>query len=276
MLTMYCNLDELPIKVVKTGKTINFIYEGKEYFFKMIPYEKILKELVAEKIANRFGLDCCHCFPAIYQGKRGVVSEAAYGIWDIGYKLMNTYIQENDFTINIENIDKYNNLEDIWNFLYYDLDIPSDTVKKLMDEVTDIFIFDALIGNIDRHRKNFGIISNGKESRIAAIFDNDKMLSELAINNGKYNLAVESGERPISTPGNFLYKFLDISDKSYQERLKEGLEIISEESLSEIFQQLETEGIILDTIVVSKMLEKFVQNRKMINSYFTKKNSRHQ
>lgn len=271
---MYYNLDKLPITILKEGKAIDFLYNKKEYFFKVVPYDEMLKELVAEKIANRFGVACCHYFPAIFRGVKGVVSESAYGIWDVTYKTMNDYYIEKKYLTTISSLNKYNNLEDIWNTIYYDTNIPSSVEKRIMDEVTDIFIFDALIGNIDRHGENFGIIPNGKESRMAPIFDNNRMLSSYAINNGKYNLAVSSGETPISTPGNFLYIFLDLSDKSYLERFKVGLDTISEESLKEIFQELESEGIVLVPNEVIKILEGFRQNREMLNNYFNSERKR--
>lgn len=267
---MYYSLDELPIKILeKKPKSIMFAYQKKYYFFKPAAPEGILKELVAEKIAKRFGVACCHYRPAIYQGIKGVVSESAYDIiWDVGYKTMSDYYAAHNSPITTISLSKFNNLEDIWDTIYFDSDIPWSLDKKIMNEVTDIFLFDALIGNIDRHGENFGIIPNGKKSRMAPIFDNDKMLSPIAINNGKYNLAVSSGESPISTPGNFLYKFLDISDRAYQKRLKDGLKIISEESLIEIFQELKSEGIIFEVALMEELLEKFAQNRTMINNYF--------
>lgn len=269
---MYYDLDELQIKILEMKpKSIMFAYQKKFYFFKPATPEGILKELVAEKIAERFGVACCHYRPAIYQGVKGVVSESAYGILDVDYKTMTDYYREHNYLVTSRELIKLNNLEDIWNTIYFDSDIPRIASEKIMNEVTDIFLFDALIGNIDRQGKNFGIIANGKESHMAAIFDNDKMLSPIAINNGKYNLAVSSGESPISTPGNFLYKFLDISDKTYQKRLKDGLKIISEESLIEIFQELKSEGIIFEGTLMEELLEKFAQNRTMINNYFESK-----
>lgn len=264
---MYHNLDKLSITILKEGKAIDFLYNKKEYFFKAVPYDEMLKELIAEKIANRFGVACCHYFPAIFQGKKGVVSEANHSIWDVTYKTMNDYYAEKN-AINSRYLSELNNLEDIWNTIYYDSDIPRNMEKKIMDQVTDIFIFDALIGNIDRHGENFGIIPSGKESRVAKIFDNARMLNPFSIHNGTYNLAVEEKETPLTTPGNFLYKFLNISDNQYTERLKEGLEIISEESLNEIFEELKKEGIILNTSLIEEFLDKFAQNREMINDYF--------
>lgn len=267
---MYLNLDEMPIKVLEEKKAIQFIYQKKIYFFKYATPEMILKELVAEKIAKRFGVACCHYMPATYKGFQGVISESAYGIWDFGYQEMFNYLRR-------YNPDEFNsffwnyNLEDIWNEFYYDPEIPSSVEKKLMDELTDIFIFDVLIANCDRHGENLGIIKNGKETHMAPVFDNDKMLSDAAINEGKYCLAIEAGETFINTPVNFLYKFLNISDKSYHERLKEGLKIISEESLIEILKELKDEGNTFDSSLLEDMLERFRKNKEMINNYFESK-----
>lgn len=267
---MYCDLDKLEIIELSRKKVINFIYNKKEYFFKPADYEHILKELVAEKIANRFDIACCRYFPAIYKNTTGIASESAYGLYETGYRTMEEYYEENGYSPNL----KMNNLQMIWDLFDATIDIPPTTVKKLMDQVTDIFIFDALIGNIDRNYKNFGIIQDGRKTRMAPIFDNENMLNDYSITSGKYNLTIEKDETIFNTPGNFLYKFLDISDKYYLERLKEGLKIISEESLIEIFKELKTEGIILDATEVQKILDGFSKNREMINNYFNKKKSK--
>lgn len=264
---MYYNLDEAPIRIINKGKVLDFFYEGKEYFFKEAPYTEILKELLAEKIANRFGVACCHHFAACYQGKKGIVSEAAYGLYD-SYKTIDEYCIEKNVGTNTDRL-KCNNLEDIWNNIEYDIDIPDSAVKRIMDEVTDIFIFDALIANIDRHGKNFGIILDGKNSRIAPVFDNGRMLDPISISYGKYNLCIESGETVINTKGNHLYKFLDISDKRYTERFKEGLEIISDENLIELFNEIEKESIEVNPMIETELLELFTKNREMLTNYFS-------
>lgn len=269
---MYYDLDKVPIDVIKKGKALDFIYNKKEYFFKEASYEEMLKELVAEKIAKRFKIPCCHYFPATYKGVKGVVSESAFGLLDVGYKTMEEYLFEKEgYSKELFDNRNFNNMENIWNTFHFDLSIPHTNVKKMMNEITDIFIFDVLIGNSDRHIGNYGVIIDGKNSRMAPIFDNDSMLSGLAIDYGKYWLAVEEKETPLNTPINFLYKFLTISDKTYHKRLKDGLEIISEESLIEIFKELETEGIILNNSVVVEMLIAFEKNRGMINNYFESK-----
>lgn len=264
---MYFDLDKMPIKKLeRRPQAYRFIYDDQEYFFKEASDQAILKELVAEKIANRFGIPCCHYMPAIYHERKGVVSESALNTnyISIGKYLKDVYGLKKDYLY-------CNNLEDLWNAFY--LEFPNETVKRLMDEITDIFIFDVLIGNFDRHGENYGLIRDGAASHIAPIYDNASMLSYTSINMGLYNLDIESSENSYYKSDNSLYNFLDFSDKSYQERLKEGLKIISEESLTEIFQELENEGIALDTTIVDDMLENFALNRDMINDYFQRKNS---
>lgn len=268
---MHYDLDKLPIKILKKDSAIEFFYNNKIYFFKACSNERILKEILAGKIAKRFGIACCHYIPASYKGIEGVVSEAAYGIMDSGYREMDTYIIEKNPFDPITDFFSKSNLEDLWNEFYYDPNIPPKIVKRLMNEVTDIFIFDVLIGNADRHGQNMGIILNGVDTHMAPIFDHDRMLSNMAIKEGDYCLSVEPGDTQLDTNINYLYKFLDISDKAYHKRLKEGLEIISEESLLEIFKEIKSEGIDVDNDLVEEILEKFAANREMINHYFIAK-----
>lgn len=53
----------------------------------------------------------------------------------------------------------------------------SDTVKqKAKEQFWQMFICDAILGNRDRHKNNWGYLSNGKECRLAPLYDNGSSL----------------------------------------------------------------------------------------------------
>ena len=62
---MIFDLDNMNIKIEKEyksvlGKSFEYTYNGKRYFFKKSKSGNIYNELIAEKIANKLGIPCCH------------------------------------------------------------------------------------------------------------------------------------------------------------------------------------------------------------------------
>lgn len=261
---MYYDLDNLEIEILDSKnyfQGITFIYNSKKYYYK--PHkiaEDCYNELIAEKIANRLGIKCCHYFLGSYLGKDGVISEY---FEDSKYISMCDYLQEKYK----EEVEERSDLEDIWYAFYSDFQ--EDTVKKLMKELINIFIFDILIANPDRHNENYGLILDGENTHFAPIFDNEKALSPISYKEGYYSLEIEVYDPQANYSQiynrNILYNFLDISDESYHELLKEKLEIISEESINEIFTELASEGVEIEQPIKVLIQKRFADNLLMIN-----------
>lgn len=269
---MFFNLDKLNIEeidFIKYYNGITFVYNDKKYFFKTIKknYE-FYNELIAEKIANRLGISCCRYYLACYHNKDGVVSEY---FEDPNYITMYDYLLKK---YPEDEVDLANNLEDIWNAFY--LDFNEVIVKKLMTELTNIFIFDAIIGNCDRNIENYGLVINGEKTHFAPLFDNEKLLSRISVKYGQYALEVESpfNEDFPKKVHNHLYQFLNVSDFSYHEKLKKALIIVSEEGIDEIFTELSGEDIEIKKSMQKSIRVKFANNREMINKYFDNKRKR--
>jgi len=269
---MIYDLDKLEIKILHRKKFydgVTFEYNGKIFYYKKVKnIRNHYNELIAEKIAKKLNIPCCHYHIAYFDDEIGVVTE----LFDkTNFISMNDYLSKK---YKDEDSSHTNNLENIWDAFLTDFD--SETAEKLMSQLVNIFIFDCLIGNIDRHTENYGLIINKEEVNFAPLYDNENMLSDDSIYFGDYCLGIESGDYKNNLsldeyPENLLYKFLDMSADFYKDQLKEKLEIISEENLNQIFKELEEEGIVINQLIKLDILKRFDQNRYMINNYFASK-----
>lgn len=217
---------------------LTFFYDNKKYFFKKCKsIEEEYNELIAEEIALQLGIPCAHYDLASYNDFIGTISENFIESED-KYTTMEQILKQ---AFGEKGIEKYNNLEDIWIALSH-IYKNSETVRVLMSELINIFIFDILIGNIDRHIENTGIVENEYGIHFAKVFDNEKMLSDGSINSGIYSIGIDRSDYHPTIDGynyNLLGKFLDYSSNVYKEYIDKKLEIISEDNIEEILNRVE-------------------------------------
>ena len=153
------------------------------YFKRVKQIEKIYNELVAEEFAKIYGLASAHydlVFEKIFDEKNiGVISKKI--------------TKENEKLILMDLIleNKQNNLSNIENQLkirygkYY---------KILLEKIYNLFIFDVLTGQGDRHSLNYGIIK-GKKIFFSPLFDSEYILSSDSINEGSYSLGIDDNDK---------------------------------------------------------------------------------
>ena len=261
---MYFNLDELPIEIIKSKKEyyrrqLVFTYNGQKYYYKeMITYEYYYNEVIAEKIAKQAGIPCAHYYLGCFAGRDGIISEE---IQLEHYQSMQAFLDNH----RTRHRKIRNTFENIWEAL--DNEFDEATTARLMDKLVDIFLFDAIIGNPDRNLENYGLIIEEDSTQFAPLIDNEFMTYDKTIKDGYYDLRFDK----ISERQNMLYYFLDISDKTYHERLLKLLPLISKKNLQRIFFELERDGITIPIDIRLKLLKKFAINREMIENYFTEK-----
>ena len=160
---------ENQIKVIKPflGSHAIIEYQNNIYYLKYVKYLYTLyNEMLAEFLAKDYGVNVTYNDIFTFDGNYGMMSKEIKNNNDL-------YIPMTDI---IE--DYQNNLEDIWYVLckkYNDQNI----VRQLMDKIVNLFIFDALLSNSDRHVENYGLIKNDKKISLAPIFDNECILSSL-------------------------------------------------------------------------------------------------
>lgn len=254
---MFFDLDKLDIEIKHYrhfGRGMTFSYKGEDYYFKTLKnLDNIYNEILAKKIADRVGIDCCEYYLASFEDNLGTISKM---FSKEHYLSMSTILQTvYGLDQNRNNIEDINYIFDKYHFV--------DSSERLKKELINIFLFDALIGNCDRNSDNYGLIIDG-DIKFAPLYDNENMLSDYAIYDGDYSLEISRNDQ-----GNMLYKLLD--DNEYaRKRLKEMLPIIDEDSLEEIFVEL-SKDYEINPIIKEKILDKFSINRDMINNYYKEK-----
>lgn len=201
-----------------------FEYEGKKYYFKKTySIDTIYNELIAEEIAHEFGISSLHYDLASYYGTIGVISE--------------DFVKDGELILLSEILhdDSYNNLEQIRVSLI--MHYGQEITDILMPELINIFMFDILIGNNDRHTDNIGFIQNKNGISLAPVFDNDLMLSEIATEGDYYSMGIDRTDKNFD--GHILKKFCGVYGDSYANSFEEKLGIISPENMERIFKRVE-------------------------------------
>lgn len=144
------------IVIDKNGKTAFFKYEGKDYITSELCSEKMSYEIA--KILN---YDCAKI--ELAKDENSVLGVLNYLFID---------------TINTEHIDavSYLNVYDDQRPIFYTVSnikrILDQLDEKLFDDFIKIMIFDALIGEQDRHEENWGITKSDGKYKISPLYDN--------------------------------------------------------------------------------------------------------
>lgn len=244
-----------------------FYYQGEKYYYKQCKnVQSIYYELIAEEIAIDFGIPCAHYDLVTYDGFYGVVSRS-FLLPNSTFLTIDNILR--DTFSDTENLSAYVNLEDIEMALrrrYQD----SSLVSQLMEECINIFLFDVLIGNLDRHGENMGILESKQGISFSEVFDNENMLNSVCLYFGGYSLGIERSdyfptEEDIDSNNNFLEKFLRLNPLSYTDYFKSKLWIISEENICKILNRVEVRSHLEIPVSMKEMIKrKFSKNRTMI------------
>mgnify|MGYP002857460282 CR=1 FL=1 len=219
-----------------------FIYNETKYYFKRtFSLDTIYNELIAEEIAKEFGILCVHYDLASFRGNVGVICE--------DFVKDGKYQRLSDILYN----DSYNNLEQIEQTLkekYY-----SDyVVESLMQELINIYMFDIVIGNSDRHVDNLGILENKLGIHFGPVFDNDLMLFDNAVYGNYYSIGV--GRNDKNYDGHIVNKFIETYGEEYRDILLSKMEIVSPDNMQRIIKRVEKRiGTELNDYIKEKILK---------------------
>ena len=236
------------------SERFKLIIDGVGYYFKYTTPEMLYNELIAEELAKKLNIPCAH-YDIGKVNERYIVLSEDFIKEGYTFTPMSAIIKER----------KNNNLEVVWDHLMKIYD-DYDLVAKLMDQIVDIFLFDVVSANSDRHFHNYGILSNEKETNITPVFDNERILDvSRCIEEQRYNLGVDYASDMFKSPKNTLNKFLAYSDKSYTQRLKNMLWAITPESVDDILTKVEQKiKTKLPETTKKAVKEKFQKNLQMI------------
>lgn len=227
-------------------------YNNDTYYMKKVTNnDRLYNELIAEEVARDFNIKCSYNDLGVYKGNYYYLSKQIYNSKD-KYIPMQKLMDEHD-----------NNLMYIWNLLedeYRDKKL----VEKLMDDIVNIFLFDVLIANYDRHVGNYGLIISNNSVSVAPIIDNENMLSIYSIVEGEFCIGMEDRDYYES---DLFTKFLKLSSDIYLGKFESKLWIIEPNNIEKIINRVENKlGARMDEKIKEKIRLDFWDNLISIKS----------
>lgn len=110
-----------------------------------------------------------------------------------------------------------------------------------MNELVDVFIYDKLTGQTDRHEYNWGIVEMENDIYLQPLFDNERLLffdadfRLLPHTNSEQNVFLDFE----TCLENIILEFLRVSENKYIKKIKEKLFFITADNIHKIFMQIE-------------------------------------
>lgn len=234
----------------------NFKIDNDIYYFKEVPKRELVMELISKTTAFLLGIPYLKQSIAILNDKYGLLSQSYLKDDDKSYNLhslMQNYFYENndDELLDYRKLASLNNLEDIW-FALEDRYEDKNIVKNIMTGITNIFMFDLLLGETDRTLRNIEIIENNNMVRLAPLYDTSSILSDkntaLGVNEDDY----------LKSDLEKLDKFIENSDLSYKEKFYSYLDTLDSIGIEKIIEETEKENdIVIDNNLKDEIVTKF-------------------
>ena len=148
-----------------------FDYDGRTYFFKVCNSNEVFNEIFADKLADKLGVDHAHYDYGVLNGNKGALSTSVYGE---GEEYVPLFSVANNLCIRTGYA---NTAETMKRKILPKLCFLKR--KEELEKYLNIFAFDIITANSDRHDENLGFIrtKQGNRFRISPIFDNGLICS---------------------------------------------------------------------------------------------------
>lgn len=257
------NKDKLRPNFKGSHNIYNFEIDNDTYYFKEVPNRELIMELISKSIAFILGIPYLKESIAILNDKYGLLSQSYLKESDIVYNLyslMQDYFykyNDEEELLDYKRLVSINNLEDIWSALE-DRYKNNEIVKNIMDGITNIFIFDLLIGESDRTLRNIEIIESGNIVTLAPLYDTSSILSDK-----NTALGVDKDDY-LKSDLDKLNKFIENSDYSYKEKFYSYLNTLDFIGIEIIIEKTEKEnGIVIDDNLKKEIITKFNERINM-------------
>ena len=260
------NKDNL-IPNFKGSHTIyNFKMDNDTYYFKEVPNRELVMEMISKSIAFLLGIPYLKESIAILNDKYGLLSKSYLKDDDKSYNLHN--LMQNYFYGNNDNelldyrkLASLNNLEDIW-FALEDRYEDKNIVKNLMDGITNIFMFDLLVGESDRTLRNIEIIESYNTVTLAPLYDTSSILADKST-----ALGVDEDDY-LKSDLDKLDKFIENSDTAYKEKFYSYLNTLDSIGIEKIIEETERENdFIIDNNLKNEIITKFNSRINMFKEH---------
>ena len=260
------NKDNL-IPNFKGSHTIyNFKMDNDTYYFKEVPNRELVMEMISKSIAFLLGIPYLKASIAILNDKYGLLSKSYLKDDDKSYSLHNLmqnyfYGNNNDELLDYRKLASLNNLEDIW-FALEDRYEDKNIVKNLMHGITNIFMFDLLVGESDRTLRNIEIIESYNTVTLAPLYDTSSILADKST-----ALGVDEDDY-LKNDLDKLDKFIENSDTSYKEKFYSYLNTLDSIGIEKIIEEAERENdFIIDNNLKNEIITKFNSRINMFKEH---------
>ena len=243
----------------------NFKIDNDIYYFKEVPNRELVMEMISKSIAFLLGIPYLKESIAILNDKYGLLSKSYLKENDKSYNLhnlmQNYFYEYNDELLDYKKLASLNNLEDTW-FAIEDRYEDEDIVKSLMDGITNIFMFDLLIGESDRTLRNIEVIESDNNIVLAPLYDTSSILTDK-------NTALGVDENDyLKSDIEKLDKFLENSDSSYKEKFYSYLNTLDSIGIEKIIEETEIENdFIINDSLKDEIITKFNKRINMFKEY---------
>ena len=260
------NKDNL-IPNFKGSHTIyNFKMDNDTYYFKEVPNRELVMEMISKSIAFLLGIPYLKESIAILNDKYGLLSKSYLKDDDKSYNLhnlMQNYFYENndDELLDYRKLASLNNLEDIW-FALEDRYEDKNIVKNLMNGITNIFMFDLLVGESDRTLRNIEIIESYNTVTLTPLYDTSSILADKST-----ALGVDEDDY-LKSDLDKLDKFIENSDTAYKEKFYSYLNTLDSIGIEKIIEETERENdFIIDNNLKNEIITKFNSRINMFKEH---------
>ena len=230
------NKDNLVPNFKGSHTIYNFKMDNDTYYFKEVPNRELVMEMISKSIAFLLGIPYLKESIAILNDKYGLLSKSYLKDDDKSYNLhnlMQNYFYENndDELLDYRKLASLNNLEDIW-FALEDRYEDKNIVKNLMDGITNIFMFDLLVGESDRTLRNIEIIESYNTVTLTPLYDTSSILADKST-----ALGVDEDDY-LKSDLDKLDKFIENSDTAYKEKFYSYLNTLDSIGIEKIIDFL--------------------------------------
>ncbi len=260
------NKDNL-IPNFKGSHTIyNFKIDNDTYYFKEVPNRELVMEMISKSIAFLLGIPYLKESIAILNDKYGLLSKSYLKDDDKSYNLHNLmqnyfYGNNDDELLDYRKLASLNNLEDIW-FALEDRYEDKNIVKNLMDGITNIFMFDLLVGESDRTLRDIEIIESYNTVTLAPLYDTSSILADKST-----ALGVDEDDY-LKSDLDKLDKFIENSDTAYKEKFYSYLNTLDSIGIEKIIEETERENdFIIDNNLKNEIITKFNSRINMFKEH---------
>lgn len=220
----------------------SFDYKCDKYFFKIRDYDNnnlydtysVYNELIVEELTRDYGIPCIAYDLAVLGSYQGVLSK--------NYKLENAnYVYGYDLLNDYEKSAGHpgsNTLPNIWRALEYRYRNnfnKREIISNLMKKIVDIYLFDIITCQSDRHSSNWQIMENDDNIDVAPLYDNECILKR-RLDLVTVALSMCGGDQLLWES---IKQFQNVSSEEYRNIIKEKIWIISDSNLKAVFERVE-------------------------------------